>query len=149
MKAELDNFWSGHRCGGITVTDSDGKELLTLNSIGINSEKVSFKSFHSDVKSHCERIAKAICKGEPDKVDFEKQLKSLPKVDSIYKHFKGNHYQVVGFTRCSDTGGVRVLYRRLSDPADAIPWDRSLTEWNEVVIFDGIPVNRFTAVGCG
>lgn len=149
MKAQLDNFWSSLRTGNIAIIDSDGEELLSLSVIGVNARKVDFKSFIPDVKAHCERIAKAINKGCPAKEDREKQMLIAPEIGSTYRHFKGDTYRVVGLSRCSDTTGIRVLYRNVDVDVGNMPWDRPLTEWNEIVVHDGKPVRRFQLIEQG
>ena len=38
-----------------------------------------------------------------------------PKINGLYKHYKGNLYRVKGFCTHSETGEQLVLYRALAD----------------------------------
>ena len=60
----------------------------------------------------------------------------------IYRHFKGNRYQVIGLARHSETGEDMVVYRaRYGEEA---LWVRPAAMWNDTVERDGKTFRRFT-----
>ena len=61
----------------------------------------------------------------------------------IYKHFKGNEYQVVDIAVHSETLEKMVVYKPLYD-SDYSLWVRPLSMWEEEVEFEGKKVKRFT-----
>ena len=65
----------------------------------------------------------------------------------LYRHFKGNYYEVIGLARHSETGEQLVVYRALYGERGL--WVRPLSMWNEVVDRDGRLTRRFTYVGDG
>ena len=58
-----------------------------------------------------------------------------------YRHYKGNHYEVIGVARHSETEEELVVYRKLYD--DGSLWVRPLDMFSEDVIVDGRTVPRF------
>ena len=65
----------------------------------------------------------------------------------LYRHFKGNYYEVIGLARHSETGEQMVVYRALYGEHGL--WVRPLSMWNEIVELDGKTYRRFTFVGDG
>lgn len=66
-----------------------------------------------------------------------------PNRGSIWKHYKGNKYQVLGFSTCEATGKVHVIY---SSYENRKTFHRPLSEWQEVVLNDeNKPVLRYEA----
>lgn len=63
----------------------------------------------------------------------------------IYRHFKGNLYEVIGTAEHSETLEEMVVYRALYGERGL--WVRPLAMWNEKVDRDGIIQDRFTWVG--
>ncbi len=63
----------------------------------------------------------------------------------LYRHFKGNYYQVIGTARHSETMEELVVYRALYGERGL--WVRPASMWNELVERDGRTVKRFTYVG--
>ncbi len=63
----------------------------------------------------------------------------------LYRHFKGNYYELIGVARHSETGEEMVVYRALYGERGL--WVRPLSMWNEVVDRDGRLTRRFTYVG--
>lgn len=66
-----------------------------------------------------------------------------------YRHYKGNHYQVVGIVRHSENLSALVLYRRLADNGaflDDVLWVRPHAMWSELVSHEGTTVPRFAPV---
>ena len=62
----------------------------------------------------------------------------------VYRHFKGNYYQVLGVARHSETLEELVVYRALYGERGL--WVRPASMWNELVERDGKTVPRFTFV---
>ena len=65
----------------------------------------------------------------------------LPK-KGIYRHFKGNRYELVDFVKHSETTEIMVLYRALYGEGDL--WVRPLAMWDEEIERDGRMIRRFT-----
>lgn len=63
----------------------------------------------------------------------------------IYRHFKGNEYEVIGIARHSETLEEMVIYKALYGDADI--WVRPVSMWSETVIKDGVEYKRFTYIG--
>ena len=63
----------------------------------------------------------------------------------IYRHFKGNRYEVVGIARHSETMEPMVVYRALYGEQGL--WVRPLAMWTETVERDGVSHQRFTYIG--
>lgn len=67
----------------------------------------------------------------------------------LYKHYKGNLYEVIGIARHSETLEELVVYKALYDTPDfgyGAIWVRPLSMFNEVVVVDGVEVKRFEKV---
>jgi len=62
----------------------------------------------------------------------------------IYKHYKGNLYEVVDVAKHSETEEEHVVYRTLY--GDYSLWVRPLAMFIETVELDGQPVARFEYV---
>lgn len=62
----------------------------------------------------------------------------------IYKHFKGNKYEVLFCAKHSETEEDMVVYRALYGERGL--WVRPAAMWNEKIIRDGIEYTRFTPV---
>lgn len=63
----------------------------------------------------------------------------------IYKHFKGNKYELLCIAKHSETLEEMVVYKALY--GDNGIWVRPLSMWNEPVESDGRQVKRFEYVG--
>lgn len=59
----------------------------------------------------------------------------------IYRHFKGNEYEVLGIATHSETGEPMVVYRALYGAFGL--WVRPAAMWNETVDRDGYCGPRF------
>lgn len=62
----------------------------------------------------------------------------------IYKHFKGNMYEVLGMATHSETMEEMVIYKALYGSGGV--WVRPAFMWNEEVEHNGVKVRRFTKV---
>ena len=60
----------------------------------------------------------------------------------IYRHFKGNRYEVIGTAKHSETLEEMVVYRALYGEGGL--WVRPAAMWNETVERDGKVFQRFT-----
>lgn len=65
-------------------------------------------------------------------------------VPGIYRHYKGNLYEVLGVACHSETGDRLVTYRALYDGFGL--WVRPLGMFGESVLYDGMPQPRFALV---
>jgi len=63
----------------------------------------------------------------------------------IYRHFKGNLYEVIGTAKHSETLEEMVVYKALYD--DGSLWVRPASMWDETIERDGNVYRRFTFVG--
>lgn len=63
----------------------------------------------------------------------------------IYKHFKGNKYQLIGVAKHSETLEEMVVYKACY--GDCGLWVRPLSMWYEEVEFKGKKVARFAYIG--
>ncbi|MBR4700941.1 MAG: DUF1653 domain-containing protein [Oscillospiraceae bacterium] len=63
----------------------------------------------------------------------------------LYRHFKGNYYEVLGVARHSETGEELVVYRPLYGERGL--WVRPLAMFTETVERDGKLMPRFTFAG--
>ena len=63
----------------------------------------------------------------------------------IYRHFKGNRYELIGVAKHSETLEPMVVYRALYGERGL--WVRPAAMWNETVEREGKTYTRFTYVG--
>lgn len=70
---------------------------------------------------------------------------NLPK-RGIYRHFKGNRYELLDIARHSETMEWMVVYRALYGNGET--WVRPLEMWSETVEHDGKTVLRFSMERC-
>lgn len=63
----------------------------------------------------------------------------------LYRHFKGNMYQVLYLARHSETEEEMVVYRALYGERGV--WVRPASMWSETVERDGKSFQRFSYVG--
>lgn len=64
--------------------------------------------------------------------------------NGIYKHFKGNMYEVIGIAKHSETLEEMVVYKALYGEGGM--WVRPLSMWDEEVCHNGEKVKRFTKI---
>ena len=62
----------------------------------------------------------------------------------VYRHFKGNEYEVLYVAKHSETLEPMVVYRALY--GDHSVWVRPASMWNETVTRDGETFHRFTLI---
>lgn len=62
----------------------------------------------------------------------------------IYRHYKGNEYQVYEVATHSETGEALVVYRPLY--GEQALWARPLSMWDETVVWQGKSLPRFSWV---
>ena len=65
----------------------------------------------------------------------------MPPVAGIYRHYKGQRYQVLGTARHSETLEELVVYRALYGEHGL--WVRPAAMFGETVLVDGTAVPRF------
>lgn len=63
----------------------------------------------------------------------------------IYKHFKGNKYEVIGVAKHSETLEEMVVYKALY--GDGGIWVRPISMWDEEVLHEGEKKKRFEYIG--
>ena len=63
----------------------------------------------------------------------------------VYRHYKGNQYEVVGFARHSETLEDMVVYKALYGARET--WVRPLLMWDNLIEVDGEIVRRFEYIG--
>ncbi len=63
----------------------------------------------------------------------------------IYRHFKGNRYELITLAKHSETLEAMVVYRALYGAGEC--WVRPLSMWEETVTVDGRRVPRFAYEG--
>lgn len=59
----------------------------------------------------------------------------------IYRHYKGNLYELIDIANHSETLEKMVLYRALYGKGEL--WVRPISMWDEIVEVDGKKVKRF------
>ena len=67
-----------------------------------------------------------------------------PKQGEVYKHYKGDLYEVVGLAIHSNEDIWMVIYKPLYENADAELFTRPLKDWRNVIEWDGKEVERFS-----
>ena len=63
----------------------------------------------------------------------------------IYRHFKGNKYELIDVAKHSETLEEMVVYRALYGQGSV--WVRPASMWDEEVKHNGETVKRFTYIG--
>jgi hypothetical protein len=63
----------------------------------------------------------------------------------IYRHYKGNQYEVIGFAKHSEMLEDMVIYKALYGERGT--WVRPLSMWDNPIEVDGKTVKRFEYVG--
>lgn len=68
-----------------------------------------------------------------------------PIMLGVYRHYKGNKYEVTGFAKHSETLEDMVIYKALYGNREV--WVRPLSMWSEMVEIEGKTVKRFEYEG--
>ena len=63
----------------------------------------------------------------------------------IYKHYKGNRYELICVATHSETLEKMVVYKALYGEGEV--WVRPVSMWSEKVLIDGTEVPRFVYIG--
>jgi len=71
--------------------------------------------------------------------------KNNPIPVGIYRHYKGNKYEVIGFSKHSETLEDMVIYKPLN--GESCTWVRPLSMWENTIMVDGKAVKRFEYIG--
>lgn len=69
---------------------------------------------------------------------------NAPRKGEVYKHYKGDQYRVVDIALHSNNDEWMVVYEPMYENPAATLFTRPLSEWYEVVEWQGSSVNRFT-----
>lgn len=69
-----------------------------------------------------------------------------PKIGEIFKHYKGDCYEVVLLAHHSNDEEWMVVYKPLYENPDAAYFTRPLREWREVVEWNGTSIERFIKI---
>ena len=67
-----------------------------------------------------------------------------PKAGEVYRHYKGDNYKVVGMALRSTDDSWDVVYEPLYNGAVFKLFSRPLSEWQEMVEWQGQKVQRFS-----
>ena len=89
-----------------------------------------------------------ILNGSINKVQYQ-SINHTMIPGSIYRHYKGKQYEVIGIAHHSETLEELVVYKALYDTPDfgyGAIWVRPLTMFNETIVVDGSEVKRFEKV---
>ena len=71
----------------------------------------------------------------------------MAKIETgLYKHYKGNIYEVIGVARHSETLEELVVYKATYQKDGENLWVRPLAMFTETIIVDGVEVKRFEKV---
>jgi len=61
----------------------------------------------------------------------------------LYKHFKGNIYEVIGLAKDHETLDLLVIYKATYQPEGVNLWVRPLAMFTETIVVEGIELKRF------
>lgn len=64
----------------------------------------------------------------------------------LYKHYKGNIYEVIGIAKHSETLEEMVVYKATYQKEGENLWIRPLKMFSETVVIDGVEKRRFEKV---
>ena len=64
----------------------------------------------------------------------------------LYKHYKGNIYEVVGIARHSESLEELIVYKATYQKEGENLWVRPLTMFMETVMIDGVEKKRFEKI---
>jgi hypothetical protein len=69
-----------------------------------------------------------------------------PQAGELYQHYKGDVYKILTLALHSNDDVWMVVYEPMYDNPDAPFFTRPLSEWFEVVEWDGADMQRFTLI---
>ena len=64
----------------------------------------------------------------------------------LYKHFKGNIYEVIAIAKDHETLNLLVIYKATYQTEGTNLWVRPLTMFIEDVLIEGVKTKRFTKI---
>jgi hypothetical protein len=64
----------------------------------------------------------------------------------LYKHYKGNLYEVIGIARHSETPEELVVYKATYQKEGENLWVRPLSMFLETIVIDGLERKRFEKI---
>lgn len=67
-------------------------------------------------------------------------------IGSIWKHYKGDHYEIKGFVMQESTEKMYVLYQSVSNPLK-YPWSRPAKEFFDPMWHNQNMIRRFERIG--
>lgn len=73
-------------------------------------------------------------------IELDKKFVEL----GLYRHFKGNEYEVIAIARHSETEEELIVYRAVEGNQDV--WVRPLNMWTEMVSQNGKSLPRFEKI---
>jgi hypothetical protein len=76
----------------------------------------------------------------------KRKLKLFKMESGLYKHYKGNIYEVIGVAKHSETLEPMVVYKATYQPEEQNLWVRPLAMFTENVMVEGIEVKRFEKI---
>ena len=79
-----------------------------------------------------------------DDIQDQTDIQPYPPL-GVYRHYKGNLYELIGFAKHSETVEDMVIYKALY--SDGGIWVRPLAMWSEIVEVGDNSVRRFEFVG--
>jgi hypothetical protein len=71
---------------------------------------------------------------------------NMPKVGEIYRHYKGDLYEVVLIAEHNDPDELCVIYKAIYENPDFPYFSRLLKSWQEIIEWQGERVERFSKV---
>jgi hypothetical protein len=69
-----------------------------------------------------------------------------PKAGEVYRHYKGDLYEVVFLAEHNDPDELCVVYKASYHNPDFPYFTRLLKSWNEKVMYNNVEVKRFTKI---
>lgn len=85
------------------------------------------------------------CPADTQMLERIKEKSALDIRHGIYRHYKGNEYEVIGMAKHSETLEPMVVYRALYGNREL--WVRPASMWSEIVETPDGKVRRFTYIG--
>lgn len=70
---------------------------------------------------------------------------SLPRLYSVWRHYKGGLYMITGYVMKESTEDLEICYTNINHSL-LLPWIRPFSQWHELVSLLDPPVPRFTPV---